>query len=143
MPAFELVIPARLHRDDDRAIHVSQGRSSRDYTGRDNACMKVSRAARRRGGGRAPRPDRGLFVGRRAQRRGGRFGYFRLPPNPHYDGAFMFFASHSTTRRTATAEDGRVDYPARRREPQLPFFRADVHAREPRPRRQLHHASID
>ncbi|HEV3141747.1 MAG TPA: DUF4159 domain-containing protein [Vicinamibacterales bacterium] len=24
------------------------------------------------------------------QRRGGRYGYFRIPPNPHYDGAFMF-----------------------------------------------------
>ena len=24
------------------------------------------------------------------QRRGGRFGYYRLPPNPPYDGAFMF-----------------------------------------------------
>ena len=26
------------------------------------------------------------------QRRGGRFGFYRpsLPPNPHYDGAFMF-----------------------------------------------------
>ena len=48
-----------------------------------------------------------------AQRRGGRFGFYRpnLPPNPHYDGAFMFCRIVFDNAPDGDGDGWFVDYP--------------------------------
>src|SRR5437868_10284288 len=47
-----------------------------------------------------------------AQRRGGgRFGSYRLPPNPHYDGAFMFCRIAFDNAMNGDGAGWSVDYP--------------------------------
>jgi hypothetical protein len=45
------------------------------------------------------------------QRRGGRFGYYRLPPNPPYDGAFMFCRIMFDNGTNGDGAGWSVDYP--------------------------------
>ena len=50
-------------------------------------------------------------TGAAPQRRGGRFGYYRLPPNPPYDGAFMFCRIMFDNAMNGDGAGWIVDYP--------------------------------